>query len=54
VTIRRVVFAHGKKFHDGGWFDTSAGRQRIQVRREKQGSWDLLLPAGKAASARLD
>ena len=31
-TINRVVFAHGQTFHDGGWFDASAGKPRIQVK----------------------
>ncbi|HLK55135.1 MAG TPA: beta-L-arabinofuranosidase domain-containing protein [Chthonomonadaceae bacterium] len=37
--IRRVVFIHGKRFHDGGWFDTSEGKPRIQVQTEKGGAW---------------
>jgi hypothetical protein len=32
VTVRRVVFAHGRVFHDGGWFDTSAGKPKLQAR----------------------
>jgi len=39
ASIRRVVFAHGKSFHDGGWFDASAGKPRIEVQREKDGPW---------------
>ena len=39
VEINRVVFVHGRSFHDGGWFDTSAGKPRIQVRTEKSGEW---------------
>ena len=41
--VKRIVYAHGKSFHDGGWFDASAGKPRIEVRREKNGPW---LPAG--------
>jgi hypothetical protein len=40
VTIRRVVFAHGQNFHDGGWFDASAGRPRVEIRRTKDGAWE--------------
>jgi DUF1680 family protein len=40
VTINRVVFAHGHIFHDGGWFDTSGGKPRVQVRRTKDGPWE--------------
>lgn len=33
--IRRVVFVAGNIFHDGGWFDATAGKPRIQVKRER-------------------
>ena len=41
ITISKVVFAHGKTFHDGGWFDTSAGTDlpEIQVQTERNGAW---------------
>lgn len=39
TTIRRVVYAHGRSFHDGGWFDASAGKPRIQGQTEKNGPW---------------
>ncbi|MBV9867654.1 MAG: glycoside hydrolase family 127 protein [Abitibacteriaceae bacterium] len=42
VTVRRIVFAHGKSFHDGGWFDASAGKPRIQVQHEKGGAWETV------------
>jgi hypothetical protein len=42
ATIQRVVFAHGKTFHDGGWFDASAGKPRIQVQRTKNGAWETV------------
>ena len=42
VTIRRVVFAHGKTFHDGGWFDTSAGKPRIQIQATANGAWQTI------------
>jgi DUF1680 family protein len=42
VTIARVGFAPGKFFHDGGWFDASAGKPRIQVQREKGGKWETV------------
>ena len=31
VTINAVVFAHGRVFHDGGWWDTAKGKPRIQI-----------------------
>jgi uncharacterized protein len=40
ILIDRVVYAHGRTFHDGGWFDTSSGKPRIQVQRARGGSWE--------------
>ncbi len=42
VSISRVVYLHGKTFHDGGWFDASAGRPRVQIQTEKDGPWQTL------------
>jgi hypothetical protein len=42
VTIARVVFAHGKSFHDGGWFDTRGGKPQVQVQRAKNGAWETV------------
>jgi DUF1680 family protein len=42
VTVSRVVFAHGKTFHDGGWFDASSGKPRIQVRTAPDGPWQTV------------
>jgi hypothetical protein len=39
-TISRVVFAHGQTFHDGGWFDASASKPRIQVKATKDAAWE--------------
>lgn len=38
--VRRIVFAHGHCFHDGGWFDASRGRPRVEVQRAREGSWE--------------
>jgi hypothetical protein len=59
VTASRVVFTHGKNFHDGGWFDTSAGKPRVQVRRTADAGWETVgelsdYPATTAASAQHD
>ncbi|WP_165220287.1 glycoside hydrolase family 127 protein [Aquisphaera insulae] len=40
--ITRVVFTHGHSFHDGGWFDASKGRPRVQVRRTRDGAWETV------------
>jgi DUF1680 family protein len=42
VTIQRVAFVHGRTFHDGGWFDTAAGKPRIQVQRRPGGPWETV------------
>ncbi len=39
VTIRQVVFAHGRTFHDGGWFDTSTGKPRVQIKTDARSGW---------------
>jgi len=39
VTVGRVVFAHGKTFHDGGWFDATAGKPRLEFKPALNGSW---------------
>lgn len=40
--IRRVVFLHGRNYHDGGWFDTSAGKPKVQIQREPGGAWETV------------
>lgn len=40
AAIARVVYRHGKVFENGGWFDTSAGKPKIQIRRVKGGPWE--------------
>jgi uncharacterized protein len=39
VTFRTIHFSHGQSFHDGGWFDTSAGKPLLQVQRTKDSPW---------------
>ena len=38
--VKRVLFAHGKTTSNGGWFDASAGKPRVQVKRTKNGAWE--------------
>ncbi len=40
ATIARVVFVHGRTFPNGGWFDASAGKPRIQIQTSKGGAWE--------------
>jgi hypothetical protein len=42
VRIARVVYTPGKVFHDGGWFDASAGKPRVQVQRQRGGPWETV------------
>lgn len=42
ASISRIVFAHGRTFHDGGWFDSTGGKPQIQIQREKDGPWDTV------------
>ena len=37
--ISKIVFAHGRTYHDGGWFDASAGKPRVQIKTSKDGDW---------------
>ena len=40
VTIRRVAYAHGLTSTNGGWFDASAGKPRVQIRRASDAAWE--------------
>ncbi len=39
VTVSRVVYTHGKTFPNGGWFDASVSKPRIQIQISKDGVW---------------
>ncbi len=40
--ISRVVYCHGSTSPDGGWFDSSAGKPRIEYKATADGEWKLL------------
>jgi DUF1680 family protein len=42
IEIKRVTFVHGKTFHDGGWFDASAGQPQVQVQTTPGGRWETV------------
>jgi hypothetical protein len=42
ATVSRVVFVAGKIFHDGGWFDASAGKPRVQIQRNAGSEWKTI------------
>lgn len=39
VSIRKIVFAHGKTFHDGGWFNASVEKPYVQIQSSLKGNW---------------
>jgi hypothetical protein len=39
ASIKRIVFTHGRSFHDGGWFDVTAGKPVVQLQVAKDGPW---------------
>ena len=44
VAVRRVIFAHGHSFADGGWFDSSTafGKPQLQGQSAPGGDWKTL------------
>jgi len=42
VMVNWVLFAHGKSSPNGGWFDATAGKPRVQVKRTKDGAWETV------------
>ena len=55
-TVERIVFTHGKTFHDGGWFDVSAAKPRVQIKSKHGGEWETVgelkdYPAATATDA---
>ncbi len=42
ITIGSVMFAHGKTFHDGGWFDATGGKPHLEIKTTASGSWTAL------------
>lgn len=42
IYVRRVVFTHGPLTPEGGWFDASGGRPRVQVQRAADGPWETI------------
>lgn len=40
--VASIVFAHGRSLDRGGWFDTSHGRPRVQVRTAQRADWETV------------
>ena len=39
IKVSRVAFTHGMIEHNGGWFDTSGGKPRIEIQTRQDGPW---------------
>lgn len=42
AAIQSIVYAHGRTFHDGGWFDASKGKPQVQVQYTLNGAWEAV------------
>lgn len=42
IRVAEVVFYHGQTAFDGGWFDASAGKPQVQVKRRPDADWETL------------
>ena len=40
--MTEVVFYHGRPAKNGGWFDASAGKPRVQVQAKSDGPWETV------------
>jgi hypothetical protein len=40
TTINTIVYAHGHVYHDGGWWDASKGKPRLQIKKTPDGAWE--------------
>jgi DUF1680 family protein len=39
VKISRAIYVAGSLFHDGGWFDATGGKPKLQVKKTADGPW---------------
>ena len=39
ATFSHLRFVHGQTFHDGGWYDASAGKPRFQIKEAPTSDW---------------
>jgi uncharacterized protein len=40
--VSRIIFAHGKTFHDGGWFNATGGKPHLQVKATPDAAWETV------------
>lgn len=41
ITVAQIVFVHGFTGQDGGWFDSSSGKPRIEIKSKPDGNWEF-------------
>jgi uncharacterized protein len=41
ITVAQIVFVHGFTGPDGGWFDSSDGKPRIEIKSKPDGDWEF-------------
>jgi hypothetical protein len=42
VRVAQIVFVHGQSGPDGGWFDASAGKPRVEIKSRPDAEWETL------------
>jgi uncharacterized protein len=42
ATLTRVIFVHGRTFHDGGWFDATSAKPRLEAKLTGDGEWQTI------------
>jgi uncharacterized protein len=42
MAMQRIVFMHGQSYHDGGWFDASGGKPKVQVKCSVEAEWETV------------
>jgi DUF1680 family protein len=42
VSVQKIVFTHGKNFHNGGWFNSSVEKPYVQIQTSPKGKWETV------------
>lgn len=42
ASLTEIVFYHGRPAKNGGWFDASAGKPRVQIQAKEGGPWETI------------
>lgn len=46
ILVSRVSFVQGKLFHDGGWFDATHGKPKLQAKKTPSSPWETVAEFG--------